>query len=285
MHNLFIVKVNTSDASGGTAGNLIESVKSAADKFDLARLIITVILIILMVVSMTVMRRIFNKVKASRNFADKGRRTWIMVLHSLIQFGILIFFILVLLDLHGVNITGFVAGLGIAGAAGALAVQDVLKDTIMGITIITDKFFSVGDVIEYNDDIGQVTEMTMRSMKYISLRDESVTTVSNHHLTQVKVTGRMRSMLVPLPYELTVADTDKFFKDLEERVAALELIEKCGYKGPNKFQDSYVEHLFLYFCDPLKVLPAKRAVTRAVIEEMEAFGIAVPFPQLDIHEK
>lgn len=285
MISLFNVNLIKTAESGVEDTGFIDNLKSAAQSFDIAKLIITIVLIVLTVVVMYFLRRIFNKLKDSRNIIDNGRRTWIMVLHSLVQFGILVFLILVLLDLHGVNVTGFVAGLGIAGAAGALAVQDVLKDTIMGITIITDKFFSVGDVIEYKGDVGKVTEMTMRSMKFVSLRDMSVNTVSNHNLTEIKVTGRMRSMLVPLPYELSTEDTDRFFAALEERVTNLDIIEKCGYKGPNSFEDSYVSHLLLYYCDPDKVLIAKRAVNRAVIEEMEAFGISVPFPQLDIHEK
>ena len=207
-----------------------------------------------------------------------------MVLYSLLRFGVVVVLVLLLLDLYGVNISGAIAGLGIAGAAGALAVQDLLKDTIMGITIITDKYFNVDDVIEYNGDIGKVIEMTMRSTKYVSLADGSINTVSNHKFVEVRVIQRARIINIPMSYDLTVEETDAFFKRVEERAAKNEYLESVSYRGTNGFEDSFVKHLIVYYCDPVKLYPAKRALLRAVQEELESSGYKIPYPQLDIHE-
>ena len=56
-----------------------------------------------------------------------SRRTWASVLYSFIRFLIVLVAFLILLNIFGVNITGAIAGLGIAAAAAALAVRTLRK--------------------------------------------------------------------------------------------------------------------------------------------------------------
>ena len=44
--------------------------------------------------------------------------------------------ILMVLEINGINVTSLVAGLGLASAAVGLALQDFLKDSIMGVHMV-----------------------------------------------------------------------------------------------------------------------------------------------------
>lgn len=55
--------------------------------------------------------------------------------------------LLLALDNLGVDITALVTGLGIAGIAVALALQNILSDLFASIAIVVDKPFLVGDYI------------------------------------------------------------------------------------------------------------------------------------------
>lgn len=50
----------------------------------------------------------------------------------------------VILQINGINIGTLFAGLGVAGIIVGFALQDVLKDLMMGVSIMWDKFFAEG---------------------------------------------------------------------------------------------------------------------------------------------
>lgn len=69
----------------------------------------------------------------------------------------------------GYNLNGLVAGLGIGSAIIALAVQDVAKNLLGGVTILTDGVFSVGDYIKVGENQGTVEGITIRSTRIRTL--------------------------------------------------------------------------------------------------------------------
>lgn len=77
--------------------------------------------------------------------------------------------ICIVLDVWGFNINGFVAGLGIGGAALALSTKDALANIVGGFVIILDKRFSIGDYIKISNVQGTVEDITFRSTKIRTL--------------------------------------------------------------------------------------------------------------------
>lgn len=60
------------------------------------------------------------------------------------------------------NVTGFVAGLGIAGFTIGFALQDISKNFISGVMILMRQPFKIGDSVELSSFQGTVTEITLR---------------------------------------------------------------------------------------------------------------------------
>lgn len=87
--------------------------------------------------------------------AKGDKATLVRVMFGILQFLIVLGAILVILQMNGVNVNSVVAGLGLLSAIVGFALQDVLKDIFMGIHIISDHFFSVGDVVKYQDIEGR----------------------------------------------------------------------------------------------------------------------------------
>ena len=82
--------------------------------------------------------------------------------------------LLVVLHNAGVNITAFVAGLGVAGVAVALAVQNILSDLFASLSIILDKPFVVGDFIVVGDYMGTVERIGLKTTRIRSLSGEQL---------------------------------------------------------------------------------------------------------------
>ncbi|MEX0887342.1 MAG: mechanosensitive ion channel domain-containing protein [Phycisphaeraceae bacterium] len=101
-----------------------------------------------------------------------------MVRKTLRIFVVVMFSLVVAQNVFGLNITGWLAGLGIAGLAVSLAAQDSIKNLFGSLTVFFDKPFGVGDWILFDGQLGGVEEIGFRSTK-IRLLNGHLYTVPN----------------------------------------------------------------------------------------------------------
>ncbi len=102
---------------------------------------------------------------------------------------------LVAADTIGFKVTGIVAGLGIGGAALALASQGLIANFLGTIEIVADRLFRVGDRIHFDAFDGFVEEMGLRSTKIRSLTGERII-VPNKKMAEVQIQNFSRNGLV-----------------------------------------------------------------------------------------
>src|SRR5438132_11021216 len=88
-------------------------------------------------------------------------------------------FVIMALQNIGVELLPLIAGLGVAGAAVALAMQGVLGNIAAGLTIIFSKPFRVGDYVSIANEEGMVETITL-----------SNTILSHPDLSQVVIPNR-----------------------------------------------------------------------------------------------
>ena len=91
---------------------------------------------------------------------------------------------LAILSNLGVDITAFIASLGVGGIAVALAVQNVLGDLLASLAIAVDKPFEVGDFIVYGDVSGSVEHVGLKSTRIRSLSGEQIVASNTELLKQ-----------------------------------------------------------------------------------------------------
>ena len=80
---------------------------------------------------------------------NKGK-TYIKLVKSIIRNTFIILTFLLILQANGINVSAVLTGVGILGVIFGLAIQDWLKDIIRGSSILSDSYFSVGDIVKYN---------------------------------------------------------------------------------------------------------------------------------------
>ena len=91
---------------------------------------------------------------------------------------------LAMLSNLGVNITAFVASLGVGGIAIALAVQNILGDLFASLSIAVDKPFEAGDFISVNGVTGTVQMIGLKTTRIRSLSGEQVVMSNTNMLKQ-----------------------------------------------------------------------------------------------------
>lgn len=109
-------------------------------------------------------------------------------------------FVIMALQNIGIELLPLIAGLGVAGAAVALATQGVLGNMVAGITIIFSKPFRVGDYIAIAGVSGEVLEIRLSST-ILGQADRSRIVLPNRKIVGETLHnhGKIRQLVIEVP--------------------------------------------------------------------------------------
>lgn len=217
--------------------------------------------------------------------SGKKRTTYLKLIRSLIRYIFIILTVLILLQINGVDVSSVLAGVGILGVVFGLAIQDWLKDVIRGSSILTDNYFSVGDIVKYKEIEGKVLVIGLKTTKIQDLKTNNILSIANRNIEEVELVSNVIYVNIPMPYELSVEKAEKVIDDIILNVNKNENVEDCKYKGVNELAESYVKYLIEVKNNPLYKLQVKRDTLRTILLVIENHNIEVPYTQIDIHEK
>jgi len=118
-----------------------------------------------------------------------------------------------------INITSFVAGLGIGGIAIAFALQSILSDLFSSFAIYFDKPFIVGDFIMFNNQKGTVEKIGIKTTRLRSMFGEEIV-VPNKDLTTAVIQNfkKMKERRVVFNFGITYETDVKKIKKINQIV-------------------------------------------------------------------
>lgn len=95
--------------------------------------------------------------------------------HKIVKVSFVIVAMLWVLRIWDVDITPYLAGVGISGLVLGLALQDSLKNIFGGISLLLDKTYAVGDKIKLQTgDVGTIVDIGLRSTKMVTFDNEII---------------------------------------------------------------------------------------------------------------
>ena len=194
-----------------------------------------------------------------------------------------LFAILALQNL-GVELLPLIAGLGVAGAGIALAMQGVLGNIVAGLTIIFSRPFRVGDYISIVKEEGEVLEINLFDTT-LGHADKSRVVIPNRKIVGeiLHNYGRIRQ----LGLEVGVSYSTDIGQALETVNGVLRanpriLKEPAPAVKVTKLADSCVTIGILPWVSAPDYGAAVGEVNRGVLEAFRARGIDIPFPQREV---
>ena len=98
---------------------------------------------------------------------------------------------IMILDNLGVNVTGLIAGLGVGGIAIGLAAQGIFADLFAALSIIFDKPFRRGETITYDNTIGTIEKIGLKSTRLRAITGEEII-ISNTNLLDKEIVNMTR---------------------------------------------------------------------------------------------
>lgn len=223
--------------------------------------------------------------QGTKILSSKKNKTFIHMLKSTIRAILAIVTILMVLQIYGVDVSSMLAGVGIVSIIIGLALQDALKDIFRGFDIISDNYYEIGDVVKFGDNTGQVLSINLRTTKLQDISSGNIISIANRNIDQIEVVSNWVFINVPMPYELPAKKSEEIAKEITKRIAKNANVLSTSYLGLNDFADSYVKHLIEVDCDPINKLSVRRSALRTAADVLEEHKVAIPYPQLDIHNK
>lgn len=216
----------------------------------------------------------------------KRRNTIVALSQNVIKYFLIILAIMIILSAWGFNVTGLITGLGIAGIVAGLALQDALKDIIMGCNIIMDNYFVVGDLITFNNFTGEVIELGLKNTKIKNV-DGVVLIVANREISQVLNLSQKSSSVaisIPVAYEENEDKVSSVIKKVLKDIDNLEISTRdTEYLGIDKLNDSSVEYLIRAYCKAGNQFELKRKSLSIVKKHFDKSGIKIPYQQIEVH--
>lgn len=206
---------------------------------------------------------------------------------GLVYFGLLAFVILAALNIVGIPVTSFVAVVGAAGLAIALAFQGTLSNLASGVMILTFRPFDVGDFVEIGGTAGTVQEVgifsstlaTPDNVKVIvpnsQIYGETIKNYSGHPTRRIDL-----EVGVGYDDDLNLAiETIQAVLSAEDRV----LSEPEPVVAVSEMAGSSVNLVVRPWVEGSDYWATRWALTKTLKERIEAAGLNIPYPQRDVH--
>ncbi len=261
-----------------------EVLLGALGDFALDNLVPAVIVAFAFWVAYRVLRGVLGRALRRSRRVDAGVEQLIM---RAVRLAVLSFAAVTVLGQLGINVTALVAGLGIAGIALGFAAQDTIQNLIAGVTILLDRPFVVGDNIELVETFGTVEEITLRSTRIRTL-DNQMAILPNAKVIAEKVINHsmLRAIRVVVPFGIAYKESPE-----AARQVVLALTEGDGRLHPDyapsavvtDLGDSSVNmELRLHLRDSKLEVPIRFEYQEKVFDALQAAGIEIPFPHLQL---
>ena len=130
--------------------------------------------------------------------------------------------VIALLQEFGINVTGFLASLGLGGLAFALAAKDTAANIFGGVAILTDNIFKIGEWIKVGNAEGTVEDIGMRTTK-IRAFDKRLIIVPNAVIANSNVENfsRREKRRVVMRIGLTYNTSVNIIKEVVEEIRGM----------------------------------------------------------------
>lgn len=274
----------------------IGEVRSLADLWELAgdfrielllfggRLLVAVLVFFVFVGIYWVVSRALKPVfERSRIQEDAAQLLTVILRYVIVGFGVLL-----ALGQLGLNITGLLAGLGVAGLALGFAAKDTLANFIAGMTILWDRPFRVGDRVEIDDEYGQVKRITLRSTRIHTNRN-LVVIIPNQSVLNNKIVNHTMQAATRVDVDFGIA----YQEDIDEvRRLILALTEGDDRIRARPAPDVVVTELAessvnlalrFWIRNPHSEIPLDNEYRERVKKALDGAGIEIPFPKRSVY--
>lgn len=249
----------------------------------IAPIIILLVSIFLCSISKKIVYKIFNFSSSKLNEGKK--KSIVQLMNNIIKFVIFLIAITTILEIYGIDTKSLIASLGVVSLIAGLALQDLLKDFIVGVSILLEGQFSIGDCVNINGFKGEVIPSNLRTTKLKAYTGE-IKHIANRNITEVTNYSTESTNLIidiSVAYESNI---DKVKKTLDE--LCIELKQQYKLKdlsclGVQELDNNSIKFRLVALTKYSEQFDLERTIKKEIIQVFAKNKITIPYNQVVIH--
>lgn len=249
----------------------------------IAPIIILLVSIFLCSISKKLLYRIF---KFNSSILNEGKKKSIMnLINNVIRIIIFTIAIMTILEIYGIDTKSLVASLGVFSLVAGLALQDLLKDFIVGISILLEGQFSIGDWVSINGFKGEVLPSNLRTTKLKAYTGE-IKYISNRNITEVTNYSTDSANLiidVSVAYESDVDKVKKVLDELCDKLKEEYKLKDISCLGVQELANSSINFRLVASTTYSDQFDIDRTIKKEIIKVFAKNKITIPYNQVVVH--
>ena len=249
------------------------------------KFILPIAYIVIGVIVYNVIKFLMKKISKTK-YADKKKKTIIALLKNIIKYLIMIFVVLAILSVYGVDTSSIITSIGVAGVIIGLALQDIVADFLAGVLILFDNHYAIGDVVTIDGFTGEVVNFGLMTTKIRAASGE-IMILSNSSFKKVinyNMNNTTHYINIDVAYDTDINKLEKCLNEMKDEVEKI-----SGYVGNYKllgiqeFASSSIKYMVMLECSNAKRFQVKRDFNMILKKYFDKYKIEIPYMKVDVN--
>lgn len=249
----------------------------------IAPIIIILVSIFLCLISKKIIYKIF---KFNSPLINEGKKKSVLnLVNNIIKIIIFSIAIMTILEIYGINTKSLVASLGVFSLVAGLALQDLLKDFIVGISILIESQYSIGDWVSINGFKGEVLPSNLRTTKLKAYTGE-IKYIFNRNINEIINYSTDSSNLIidiSVAYESDIDKVKSVLDDLCVKLKKEYKLKDISCLGIQDLADNSINFRLVVLTKYSEQFNLDREIKKEIVKVFEENKITIPYNQVVIH--
>lgn len=247
-----------------------------------APIIILLVSIFLCSISKKIIYRIFSY---NKNSNEGKKKSIVNLINNIVVIVIFLIALMTILEIYGIDTKSLVASLGVVSLVAGLALQDLLKDFIVGISILLEGQFSIGDWVSIGGFKGEVIPSNLRTTKLKAYTGE-IKYISNRNITEViNYTTDSTNLIidVSVAYESNIDKVKEVLDELCINLKQEYKLKDVSCLGIQELADSSINFRLVVVTKYSEQFALDRNIKKEIVKVFAKNKITIPYNQVVVH--
>ncbi|EIT7144875.1 small-conductance mechanosensitive channel MscS [Vibrio vulnificus] len=242
--------------------------------------------IVILFIGNIIVKAVANSVSKVLNKKQMDKAV-VEFIHGLVRYLLFVIVLIAALGRVGVETASVVAVIGAAGLAVGLALQGSLSNFAAGVLIVAFRPFKSGDYVEIGGVAGSVDAIQI-FQTVLKTPDNKMVVVPNSGVIGGAITNYSRhatrrvDLMIGVSYKSDLKKTKQVIRETLEKDTRI-LKDPDMTIGVVALADSSVNFVVRPWCKTEDYWAVYFDSMQAIKEALDANGIEIPFPQMDVH--
>ncbi len=251
------------------------------------KFILPIVYIVIGIIVYNIIRALVMKISKAK-YVDKKKKTIISLIKNIIKYLIMIFVVLAILGIYGVDTKGIITSIGVAGVVIGLALQDIVKDFLAGVLILFDNHYTIGDIVTIDGFTGEVIAFGLMTTKIKAANGEGMVIANSAFKRVVNYSAHntIHYINIDVAYDTDIDLLEKTLKEMQSEVEAIDgYVGNYKLLGIQEFAASSIKYMVMLECKNSVRFQVKRDFNMILKRHLNKAKIEIPYTKVDLYVK